>query len=58
LTVAFTGGIGTTTVLFTTGEGLVLLFGTTIVVLAFEGVVLFVLGGITGVITGGLGTEP
>jgi hypothetical protein len=58
LTVAFTGGIRTTTVLFTTGEGLVLLFGTTIVVLAFGGVVVFVLGGITGVITGVLGTEP
>ena len=57
MTVAFTGGLGTTSVLFTTGEGLVLLFGL-VVVLALGGFVVFVLGGTTGVITGGLGTEP
>jgi hypothetical protein len=57
LTVAFTGGLGTTFVLFTTGEGIELLFGL-VVVLALGGLVVFVLGGTTGVITGGLGTDP
>ena len=57
MTVAFTGGLGTTSVLFTTEEGIELLFGL-VVVLALGGLVVFVLGGITGVITGGLGTEP
>ena len=58
MTVAFTGVLRITTVLFTTVAGLVLLFGLTLVVLALGGVVVFFLGGITGVIAGGLGTEP
>ena len=57
MTVAFTGGLGTTKVLFTTGEGIELLFGL-VVVLPLGGLVVFVLGGTTGVITGGLGTDP